>query len=358
VLLAQPFDIDKLKLEGEPARLADNISIQTTASTSSAPSFAAFWLSEEGVLAYHADAAVKRKILWTGRDGKPIQEVAEEDEYMSVRLSPDGKRAIVGRIEGSRRKNDLWVLDLGRGVMTRLTDDGGETDFAVWSPDGRAVAYSSDRKGVVTIYRKDVGAQQEEQLSNGADPSYVTSWSRDGRYLFYTRLDPNGYDIWALPLDEAGAGPASQKAFLVVPINAYGGSAAFSPDGKWMAYHSAESGRMEIYAQPFAGAFSGTAGRWQVSRQGGGSPRWRADGAELFYLSLEGIVTAATIRTTSGNFESNVAHDLFRLAFNHDRGWDASADGQRFLVLGAATADSVRASPLTVVLNWQAGLQN
>ena len=357
-LLAQPFDIGKLKLEGEPARLADNISIENTRSNSGAPSRAAFWLSEEGVLAYHADAAVKRKMLWMGRDGKPIQEAAEEDEYSSVRLSPDGKRAIVGRIEASDRKNDLWLLDLGRGVMTRLTADGRETGFAVWSPDGRTVAYSSERKGVVTIYRKDVGAQQEEQLTNGTDPSYVTSWSRDGRYLFCTRpREKNGTTIWALPVDEGGSGSAAPKLFPVVQIDSYGGSAAFSPDGKWMAYHSAESGRTEIYARPFAGASSGKTGRWQVSRQGGMSPKWRGDGGELYYLSPEGTITAATVRTASGNFESDAPHDLFRITAGYDRGWDASADGQRFLVLGAVTADTVNASPLTVVLNWQAGLK-
>jgi len=358
VLLAQPFDTGKLKLEGAPARLADNISMTTTASSSIAPSHAAFWLSDAGVLAYHVDAAVKRKMLWMGRDGKEIREAAEEDEYTSVRLSPDGKRAIVGRIEASDRKNDLWLLDLARGVMTRLTADGKATAFAVWSPDGRAVAYSSERKGVVTIYRKDVGAQQEEQLTNGADPSYATGWSRDGRYLFYTGPRHNGSDIWALPLGEGGSGPAAQKPFLVVQIDSYGGSAAFSPDGEWMAYHSAESGRTEIYARPFSGASSGKTGRWQVSRLGGVSPRWRADGGELYYSSPEGTVTAATVRTASGNFESDAPHDLFRLTDGDPfRGWDVSADGQRFLVLGAVTTDTVNASPLTVVLNWQAGLQ-
>jgi Tol biopolymer transport system component len=296
-------------------------------------------------------------MLWMGRDGKEIQEAAEEDEYTSVRLSPDGKKALVGRTEVSDRKNDLWVLDLGRGVMTRLTADGRETGFAVWSPDGRAVAYSSERRGVVTIYRKDVGAQQEEQLTNGTDPSYVTGWSADGRYLFCTRPRHNGSDIWALPLGEDASGPAAQDPFLVVQIDSYGGSAAFSPDGKWMAYHSEESGRIEIYARPFAGASPGKTGRWQVSRQGGRSPRWRADGRELFYLSLENIVTAAAVRTASGNFESDAPHGLFRLTAGDDRAWDVSADGQRFLVLAASSAGTVGASPLNVVVNWQAMLK-
>jgi Tol biopolymer transport system component len=238
--------------------------------------------------------------------------------------------------------------------------DGRETGFAVWSPDGRAVAYSSERKGVVTIYRKDVGGRQEGQLTDGTDPSYVTGWSRDGRYLFCTRPRENGSDIWALPVDEGGSGSAAQKPFLVVQIDSYGGSAAFSPDGKWMAYHSAESGRTEVYARPFAGTSSGKTGKWQVSRQGGLSPRWRADGRELFYLSPEGIVTAATVRTASGNIESDAPHDLFRLTAGNDRddrAWDASADGQRFLVLAAGAANTVNASPLTLVVNWQALLK-
>jgi len=185
-LLAQPFDAGKLKLEGEAARVAENISITTASSNVIAPSRAAFWLSDAGVLAYHTVAVAKRKLLWVGRDGKEIQEAAEEDAYGRIRLSPDGKRAIVARTDASDGKADLWLLDLGRGVRTRLTVDGRETGFAVWSPDGRSIAFSSERSGVVQIYRKDAaGGGQEEQLTDG-EPNYVTGWSRDGRYLFFT----------------------------------------------------------------------------------------------------------------------------------------------------------------------------
>jgi Tol biopolymer transport system component len=322
-----------------------------------APSQAAFWVSNTGVLMYRADAAAKRKLLWVGRDGKEIQEAAPEDTYTSVRLSPDGERALVGRADPSDLKNDLWLLDLGRGVMTKLTVDGRENGFAVWSPDGRSIAYSSERKGVVRIYRKDAASGgQEEQLTDGPYPNYVTGWSRDGRYLFASRVLGKINEIWALPADGNGSGPAAQP-FLVVHNDGYLGSAVFAPDGKWMAYHSKESGRNEIYARPFVGAASIRTGKWQVSRQGGRSPRWRADGRELFYLSPDGIVTAATVRKASGSFESDAPHDLFRLTVDHDRGYDVSADGQRFLVLAPGASGTANASPLTVVVNWQAELK-
>ncbi|MGA7235927.1 MAG: protein kinase [Bryobacteraceae bacterium] len=355
-LLAQVFDSGKLKLEGEPARLADNVSTTNTATNSGAPSLAAFWLSDEGVLAYHADAAAKRRIVWVGRDGKEIRQVSEEDEYTSVRISPDGQSAIVGRIDPSDRKNDLWLLDFPRSAMTRLTSDGGETGFAVWSPNGRSIAYSWEHNGVVQIFRKQVsGAGKEKQLTSGPDSSYVTAWSRDGRYIFCSRVGTNTHDIWALPADEAGL---ESKPFLVTHIDGYGGSATLSPDGRWVAYHSMESGRIEVYVRPFAAASSARTGKWQASRQGGISPRWRADGRELFYLSPDGMVSAAAVRTASEDFRVDTSHALFHgLTFQLDRGWDVSADGQRFLVLAEGAAGIVNASPLTVVVNWQARLK-
>ena len=306
---------------------------------------------------YHTDAIAKRKLLWVGRDGVESQQATAEDSYGRFRLSPDGKRAIVQRTETSDRKSDLWLLDLGRGVMTRLTVDGRQMGFVVWSPDGRSIAYSSERSGVVEIYRKDAaGGGQEEQLTSGPEPNYVTGWSRDGCYLFSTRVRGNAYEIWALPTDERGLGPAAKKPFLVVRIDSYAGSAAFSPDGKWMAYHSAESGRTEIYARPFVAAGSVNVGKWQVSSQGGMNPRWRADGKELFYVSPGGSVTAATVRTASGDLQSDVPHELFRLPGGGGGNYDASGDGQRFLVSAPVSAPTAKVS-LTVVLDWQAWLK-
>jgi serine/threonine protein kinase len=366
VLLAQAFDVRGLKLDGEPAPLADTVSIGRS---SMGPSAAAYWVSHDGVLAYRADSPSKRQLLWVGRDGKEIGEAAEEDEYTSVRLSPDGRKALVGRVDAVDRKNNLWLLDFSSGVMTKLTIDGKQSGFAVWSPDSRSIAYSAERNGVLQIFKRNaVSGAKEEQVTNGLDPSYVTGWSGDGSYLFCTRVQGNSHNIWALPLE--GGGSAARKPFIAVPINAYGGSGAFSPDGKSMAHHSAVSGRVEVYVRPFAGGAPTATSVWQVSKDGGMSPRWRADGRELFYLSRDGVVSAATVRPAGSDIGFDAPQELFRLAggrrVSSDRGFDVSSDGQRFLVVAAKETDAQVAvsaqgaatdSPLIVVLNWQAGLK-
>ncbi len=358
-LLAQPFDAAKLTLAGEPIPLAANISKSSTTTNVLAPSLAAFWLSDSGLLAYHTDAISSYRMLWMRRDGTEMQEAAAEDTFARfLRLSPDGKKAMVRQTDLSDRKSDLWLHDLVRRVMTRFTNDGKETGFAVWSPDGRSIAFSSERSGVVQIYRKDVASGgHAEQLTDGTEPNYVTSWSPDGRYLLATRVRGNIYEIWAVPAKKGGSGPIAQKPFLVERIDTYAGSAAFSPDGKWVAYHSRESGRNEIYVRPFTETSAGTTSKWQVSSRGGSFPKWRVDGSELFYQSVDEIeiVMAATVRVASGRLESDAPQELFRLGAGAD--YDIDADRQRFLVLAPGITGAAKTSPLTVVLNWQAELK-
>lgn len=359
-LLAQPFDADALKLTGEPVRLAENISAASMARNILAPSLAAFWISDSGVLAYHTDAIPSYRIVWTGRDGKQIQQAAAEDTYARyLRLSPDARKALVRRATPSDGRYDLWLLDIGSGIINRFTSDGKETGFGVWSPDGRIIAYSSESSGSVEIYRKDAGSGgQPEQLTSGAEPSYVTSWSRDGRYLLATRVRNGKYEIWAIPAQKQGGSATAQemKPFVAAQINAYAGSASFSPDGKWIAYHSAESGRTEIYVQAFTDytAAAGTSRKWQVSSNGGWYPKWRIDGRELFYQVVDQSIMAATVRATPESFETDPPHELFRIG--PEAYYDVTADGQRFLLLSPTTT-TTPASPLTVVLNWQADLK-
>lgn len=372
-LMAQRFDPGNLRLEGEPAPLAEDVATLNAR--------AAFWVSDAGLLVYRTGtAAPMTKMVWMGRDGKRLEEVGPEDTYGHVRLSPDGKKAAVTRRDATNNRNvDVWLFDFGRAVMTRLTFDPKLDRDPVWSPDGRQIAFSSDRSGVFQIYRKDAGGGgQEEQLTEGLNPKFVTDWSRDGRYLLYNEAAPQtGEDVWALPLEATGgpSGRGVRKPILVLQTPFSERHAVFSPDGKWIAYESNESGQDEIYVMAFPGSFSagaptsaggaGTkvpAGKWQVSNQGGTRPRWRGDGKELFYVSLVGTnIMAAGIRLSPAGVESDTPRVLFTTpalapADPVPSPYDVTADGQRFLML--LPPGSRRGVPsLTVVVNWQAGLK-
>jgi Tol biopolymer transport system component len=366
--MAQRFDAGNLRLEGEPAPLAEDVATLNARG--------AFWVSDAGVLVYRTGSAAPRtKMIWMGRDGKRLEEVGPEDAYGHVRLSPDGKRAAVTREDESAFRNvDVWLFDFGRAVMTRLTFDPKQDRVPVWSPDGRQIAFASDRSGVVQIYRKDAGGVgQEEQLTEGPNPKLVSDWSRDGRYLLYYEIAPKtGEDLWALPLEAPGgsSGPGARKPILVLQTPFRERHAVFSPDGKWIAYTSEESGQDETFVMAFAGApGSGggggpkvPAGKWQVSNQGGTRPKWRGDGKELFYVSGSGTnIMAVGIRTSATGIDSDTPRALFTTPGLAPPGsvpspYDVTPDGQRFLML-LPPGSRLGVAPLAVVVNWQAGLK-
>jgi Tol biopolymer transport system component len=280
-LFAQRFDPGKLLLEGDPAPVAEEIAVNLLQR-------AAFWTSDAGLLVYRNGGIGARSLVWMSRDGKR-QQAGPDLFYGSLRLSPDGKRVAFGRSEGAGQTEDIWLLEFARSVTTRLTFDPKRDIDPVWSPDGRQIAFSSNRSGFFQIYRKDAGGGgQEEQLTQGPNDKFVTDWSRDGRYLLYAEVNPNTQiDLWALPLDgDRKPVPVLQSAFTEL-------AGQFSPDGKWIAYQSNESGRTEVYIR----AFPTSAGKWQISNRGGMIARWRADGKELFYRTPDNSkVMAVTIR--------------------------------------------------------------
>jgi Tol biopolymer transport system component len=299
-LLAQRFDAANLRLEGDPAPLAEDISLNEHR--------AAFWTSDAGLLTFRTGGAGRSKPVWISRDGKRLGEAAAEDAYGALRLSPDGKRIAIGRRLGSVFANeDLWLFEFARNIWTRFTFDSKSDQSPVWSPDGRQIAFISDRSGNYQIYRKDAGgAGQEEQLTSGSDGKYVTDWSRDGRYLLYYEYgSKTGADLWALPLE------GERKPMLVVqtPFTEYRGR--FSPDGRWVAYVSDESGQGQVYIQAFPGAPSAPKGKWQVSSQGGIAPEWRGDGREIYFLQRDGKMMAANIRATAAGVEVETPRELF-----------------------------------------------
>jgi eukaryotic-like serine/threonine-protein kinase len=244
---------------------------------------------------------------------------------------------------------EIWVYEFSRNVITRLTFSG-KNSLPVWSPDGRQIVFSSIRNGSGQISRKDTsGAGREERLAQGA--KVTLDWSRDGRYLLYEEENAKtGWDLMVLPLVGPEGAQRNPVAFVQTPFDEQNG--VFSPDGKWIAYDSNESGQTDVYIQ----SFPPSGGKWQVSSGGGSNPRWRGDGKELFYREDPlGNVMAAGIRTSPGRVDIDALHVLF--IWSGSPTFDASSDGQHFLMLDPPGANTGVVKPLTVVSNWEAGLK-
>jgi Tol biopolymer transport system component/predicted Ser/Thr protein kinase len=339
-LLAQRFDVGKLHLESEPVPVAEDVAVNGIRR-------AAFWTSDAGLVVYRGgQGGAKSKLVWMGRDGKRLEQAGQEDFYGSLRLSPDGKKVALGRSDGNAAE-DIWLFEFNRSVMTRLTFDSRGNGEPIWSADGRQITLRSVRSGVSQLYRKDAsGGGPEEQLTKGPNPKRNDDLSPDGRNLLYNQAG----QLWVLPLGGDGKPvPLSQTSSFAEDFG------QFSPDGKWIAYQSYESGRYEIYIR----AFPLSAGKWQVSNQGGTFARWRGDGKELFYISSNNKMMAAGVQTSATSVETDTPRELFPVSTPGPLGYpyDVTADGQRFLVLEAVGATQGTAAPLTVVTNWQAGLQ-
>ncbi len=308
-----------------------------------------FSVSQTGVLAYRAGARLRQnQLAWFGRDGKRLNSVGEPGRHGAVSLSPDKAKAAISRFDSSR---DIWIHDLVRDVASRFTFDPAGDLSHTWSPDGRRLAFSSSRDGAYNLYLKPTsGAGEAELLLRNNNNKGPRDWSRDGRLILFTEQSPEtGWDLWVLPLEgDKKPVPYLQTEFAEV-------MGQFSPDGRWVAYASNESGRSEIYVQPYPA----DGGKWQVSTDGGIQPRWREDGKELFYLTGDDRVMMAEIEAGE-TFRAGVPHMLFRAPgvnpllpenFFH---YDVSRDGQRFLI--DVAAEESEQSPVTIVLNWQAEL--
>jgi serine/threonine protein kinase len=350
-LVAQRFD-GKARLEGDPIPAADQVDYND------ANHRAAFWISNTGLLMYRSGGGATLQLHSVGRDGKRevITGAGDDKQRGNPLLSPDGTRLALDRTASSAASNtrDVWLYEFARGVMTRLTTGPGNNDVPVWSPDGRWVAFRSDRDGSQQIYRKETtGTGQDERLTQGPNPKTPLDWSRDGRYILYQEQDSKtAADIWALPLE----GDRKPIPILNTPFTEQ--VARFSPDGKWIAYASNKTGRAEIYIR----SFPPSAGEWQVSNNGATEPRWRADGKELYYYvgGGTGNIWAAGIRTGAGQVVIDPPHEL-PVPYGRFSGtihYDVMRDGQRFLMIQSPTvAGDESAAALTVVSNWQAGLR-
>ncbi len=338
-LLAQPFDLRKLQPAGEPVRAVEQVAIQTFSSG------AAFSVSKNGTLAYlDGDAGAASHLIWFDREGKRLGTVGEAAVYTNPSLSPEGSKLAVGRMDIEAKTRDIWVFDLARGSSTRLTFDPADHLNPLWSPDGRRIAFTSSRKGPRDLYWKaSDGAGEEEVVLESNDDKSSEDWSRDGKLILFNRLFR---DVWVLRLEpERKATPVLHGPFTE-------SQGQFSPNGRWIAYRSNESGREEVFVQTFPPG----SGKWQISTGGGSEPQWRRDGKELFFMA-EGKLLAVETKTETAGFEAGVPKVLFetpRLGAIGRNRYVVSPDGRRFLLV--VTVEATAARPFTVVVNWAAEL--
>jgi Tol biopolymer transport system component len=336
-LLARPFDLDRLAFSGDPVPVADQVQVNQIAGRSGD-----FSLSATGLLAYQAGAGTAdSRLAWFDRSGMRLENVTDVGEYADVALSPDGQYAAATVQGDSGSTPDVWLFETRRGMRTRLTF-GPSNSRPVWSADGKRVAFSARPNDSWDIHSKAVdGSGVEETLLATPADEHPVSYSPDGRYLLYAvQGSPTRNSLWVLPL----TGDRTPFPFVSALVN--NGSAEFSPDGTRVAYVSNETGRNEV----FVGAFPPPGGKWQVSAMGGATPRWRADGREIFYLAGRTLM-AATVSASASGFESGTPRALFDAPTTGIRAsYGVSPDGQRFLINVAEQRFNV--TPITLVVNW------
>jgi Tol biopolymer transport system component len=342
-LLAQPFDAERLELRGEPTPVAEQVA------SDAIMGFGDYSVSHR-VLVYRSGQGWEGdQLVWFDRTGKPLGQLGAAG-YVHPWLSPDEKRVAATRADSQIDQFRLWLLDLARGTSSRFTFGPGSDFSAVWSPDGSRVVFASNRTGVFTLYQKPAsGTGNEEPLLPSSTDSFPTDWSADGRFLLYENRHPKTQaDLWVLPM----RGEAKPSALLQSPFNEQQGQ--FSPDGQWVAYSSDRSGQAEVYVR----SFPGSAFELPISTAGGGDPRWRRDGKELFYLAADRKLMSVQIQKAAHRLEASVPRPLFetrvRIPIDRRTHYAVTADGQRFL-FAMRTAEST-VTP-TVVLNWTAELR-
>ncbi len=348
-LMAQPFNLQRLELAGEAIPVAEQVSSGTTLPGCS--------VSATGVLAYRAGTLLGEELAWFDPAGKLLGTAGSpgEHHHHSVRLSPDLKRAAV--VQHYRDEEDVWLVDLERGSSSRFTFQKTRESHPVWSPDGGRIAFvSRDEGGSRLLLKTSTGTGGEETLLESPASLHLHDWSPDGRYLLYTAVDPKtNADLWILPGlgGVPGSAPGDRKPAPVIQTEFQESHGQFSPDGRWIAYASNETGRSEVYVQPFTpGRVS--PGKWQVSTGGGSEPRWRRDGKGLFFLGPgQRLLAVETKAGAKGEFVASVPQALFQARLSGSPPGSFSnrydPDRQRFLLISA----SLRESAFTVVLNWR-----
>jgi len=345
-LFAQGFDAGKLRLFGEPRALGQQV-------REGGPflRMASFSVSANGVLIYEPRTLLASQMVWFDREGKKAGTLGEPAVLLGPTISPDGTKVAVSIVDPNARLPDIWIFDLARGAKTRFTVDPSANHNPVWSPDGSRILFASDRKHQGDLYVKAAaGGAKEEPVYEAEGQKIPYDWSPDGGVIAFDDREVAGERRFSLKMLPS-AGERRPVEFLKRGTDV--GDCRFSPDGRWLAYMSDESGRMEIYVA----AFPGPGGRWQISTEGGRTPRWRRDGKELFYLSADRKLMAVEVKPGS-SFEAGHPRPLFdapaRRTGPFGVPYDVSADGQKFLVVMPAGESAP--PPMTLVVNWPAAL--
>jgi Tol biopolymer transport system component len=353
-LLAAPFDVDRLRLTGEPIVVGDDVLQQWDLDHK-----ADFSVSENGVIIFRSLRGPDTHLVWRDRAERRSTVTSAPAHHFEPTLSPDQQQIAVDVFDPRPSKqhgfgaahvtSDIWLMNREGGEPSRLTFHPAADFDPVWSPDGASIAFSSNRRGRLDLYRRDLHrAAGDEVLLASQEDKHAQDWSPDGRWIVYATYNPNTReDLWLLPADGGGE-----------PVLLLGGEASeiqaqVAPDGRWFAYVSNESGRDEVYVQ----SFPAPAGKWQVSSGGGGDPRWRADGRELFYIGEDRRLMSVSV-TAGDSFKAGRPAPLFDTGMKPQWGaarnlYDVSTDGQQFLFMTPVADD--RPSPFTLLLNWRAG---
>jgi Tol biopolymer transport system component len=342
-LLAQELDLSGLETKGEPTPVAQRLVVY---------GFQFLWpfsVSENGVLVAAPMLDMPSRLLWLDRTGKQVGLVGEAGFIGNPSLSPDGTRVAVDLTDSNRDTTEIWIYDASTGIGKKFAFSQAHDLNPIWSPDGTRIVFESDRKAKGAhsdLWLKPLDGGKEEVLAASSDNRHPEDWSPDGRFVSFGVVGAlnRRLQIWILDL-------ARERRVIPFATEAEAWNLAnsrFSPDGRWVAYSSDETGRSEVYVR----AFPGPGGKWQVSSSGGGHPVWRRDGKEFFYLSLDNKIMAVPV-ASEGTFRAGAPVELFSVnlkLLNQNRAYGVSSDGRRFLV-NSQSSDQA-SPPLELLVHW------